>query len=123
MPKVTLGGTQFEVPPLVPRQQRHVIPALLRAVPAMVAWQAEVKAGKIFEAEYPLAAYDDMLTVAYWGAVWPSNKSSDRDIILDMQISHAELTTACLAVQMQTGLFAKAEPGAPEPEKKTAAQA
>lgn len=123
-PKVKLAGKEYEIPLLVPRQQRHVLPALLRAVPAMGKFAADAKDGKIFDSPFPTEAYGDLCTVVYWGAIWPQDHNASPDVIEDMPVTFDELTTAVLAIQMQTGLFKKAsedatpgEAGTTEPQK------
>lgn len=115
-----LAGKEYEVPTLVPRQLRHVLPALLRAVPSMARFAEAAKEKKIFDQAFPVDAYDDMLTVIYWGVIWPNDKTAAIDTVDDIPLSFSELTNAALAVQFQTGLFNKASEGA-EPGEETAA--
>ena len=107
LPIVTLAGKEYRVPLLVPRQQRIVLPAIMRSGESIGVF---IKALETSSAkEFPLDAYDDLLSVAFWGAMWPNDKTMTRDFILEIPVTFAELVKAFMVVQVQTGLYAKVE--------------
>ena len=111
-PVVTLAGKQYPVPPLVPRQLRVVLPALLRALPKMMAWSQSATEGKVFDLPFPTDAYDDILVIAYQGAIWPNDKKADPGCLFDQVVTFNELAAAIVVIQSQTGMFGRASGGA-----------
>jgi hypothetical protein len=109
---VTLDEKEYQVPPLVPRQLRVVVPALMRLAPL---------AGD--SSKLTTQLYDDMLLILYWGAVWPSDKKTDQGSgiqkLLDLPISFSEMTAAMKVIRDQTGLFQDASTEGAQPGEAT----
>ena len=110
-PVIKIAGVAYTVPKLVPRQQRYVLPALLRVTPAMYKLGKAMKEqGGLANLENPLTTeiYEDLLRILYWGVIWPNDKAFKYDTIYDLPIDLEDLSTAALAVQKQSGLFRQA---------------
>ena len=111
IPVVTIAGKSYPVPPLVARQLRIVIPAIMR-LGILVGDSTKLST----------ALYDDMLTIIAWGALWPNgDKKGTADghmaTLLDSAISFAEMQAAMKVIRDQTGLFVAAPTeGAPPGE-------
>lgn len=104
-PIVTLAGKEYEVPFLVPRQNRIVLPLIFEYGQPIKDFIAELESGKA--KSFPSDQYAALLTIVYWGVIWPNDKTSKPDSIDEMAVSYSELLKAFGAVQWQTGLFIK----------------
>ena len=119
-PVVTLADKSYSVPPLVPRQLRVVMPAIVRIDSIL----PKSRGGE--GAPLTTAIYDDMISVIFWGAVWPNDKKADAgttiSVLMDSAISVEQMYHAMSVIRTQTGLF-KAAPkeGAPPGEAQTQA--
>jgi hypothetical protein len=107
-PTVTLAGRSYDVPPLVPRQLRVVVPALMRLAPIAAD-----------PSKLTTALYDDMMLILHWGAIWPNDKKIEQGAgvaqLMDSPISFSEMTKAMKVIRDQTGLFADAPPEGAQP--------
>lgn len=99
-PVVTLAGKQYPVPPLVPKQQRVVIPVLMK-----IAASFRKSEGRFDLSLVTTEFYDDILGCVYWGAVWPNDKQAPRSVMDEMPTSLNELMAAINVIREQTGLF------------------
>jgi hypothetical protein len=98
-----LAGKEYPVPPLVPRQLREVVPAIMKSAMAL---------GDIRNATPE--AFQKLLEVIYWGIIWindPNRNNPSTSIkftILDeMPIGMPEIMEAVRLVQKQTGLYSR----------------
>lgn len=114
VPTITLAGKVYSVPKLVPRQQRIVLPALLRATPIMLDIGRHLGEGKIADLQSKMTTetFEDLLRVTYWGVIWPNDKKFNYEAIYDMAIDINDLLAAAVLVQKQTGLYRAAPEGA-----------
>ncbi len=99
-PTVTLGGKEYQVPLLVTKQLRIVVPAIMRLGPL---------AGDPTKLTTPL--YDDMIQILFWGAVWPNDHKSTQDVLFNVHIPFIEIQKAMKVIRDQTGLFTDAPKG------------
>lgn len=97
VPRVTLGGTSYEVPLLVPAQQRHVIPA-------------STKLRRFSPNEINQDQYDAIVTIVYHG-VRPLREVMTFDQFLMTEVTLSELLLAFPVVMTQTGMMAKTPTG------------
>jgi hypothetical protein len=105
-PVVTIAGKEYAVPPLVTKQLRIVIPAIMRLGPLAS------DASKL-----TTLLYDDMIQILFWGAIWPNDKKATTDVLLDAHIPFLEMQKAMKVIRDQTGLFMDApKEGAPSGE-------
>jgi hypothetical protein len=106
IPTVTLAGKQYPVPILVARQLRIVVPAIMRL-------------GVLAKDPTKLttAHYDDMISILFWGAIWPNDRKANESFLMDLPLSFQEMQDALTVIRGQTGLFVAAPPeGAPPGE-------
>lgn len=117
IPVVTIEGKEYPVPPLVARQLRVVVPAIMR-LGALIGDPSKLTT----------ALYDDMLTILAWGALWPNDKKTDIGAhlaaLMDSPLSFTEMQSALKVIRDQTGLFADApkegaQPGEASPSSGT----
>jgi hypothetical protein len=101
-PVISLGGKEFPVPLLAPRQQRIVIPAIMRL--------RTMNAAAITQEQY-----DDLCEISL-SAAQRGTPSLKRDEFLDMPIQVNELLSALPVIAKQTGLL-KESPNTGEPPK------
>lgn len=107
-PTVMLAGKPYDVPLLVPKQNREVIPALLKLAPLFRAEGGYIK-------DHYAEVTDLMMLVIYWAVIWPIKKGDGEDgirAVSEMPITHAETLASLNVIRMQTGLFTKAPEGA-----------
>jgi hypothetical protein len=100
-PKVTLGGKEYPVPFLVPRQQRVVIPKLLGLMKSMTV------GNKITVTDLTTDQYDDLINMTYV-ALTRGSPALKIDELLDAPIDLMELVTAMQVIASQTGVMKKA---------------
>lgn len=112
-PSVILAGKTYAVPLLVPKQNREVIPALLKLAPLL-----RVEGG--FIQHHYAEVVDIVATVIYWGAIWPNDKKALLDSVSEMPVTLKEMMEAVNIIRVQTGLFVKAQEGATPGESETA---
>ena len=99
-PSITLAGKQYSVPPLVPRQLRIILPAMMRVG----------KSGSLKDiTEENLS---DIYAIVFWGAVWPNDKKATLEGFLDSPASMSEINAALPVIRQQTGMFTTAPEGA-----------
>ena len=100
-PTLNWNGKQYPVPLLAPKQQRHVIPALMRSRNAILKL-AQRTGEPLTEAEY-----DDLLSCVYWGL-----KRAHPDLVFasfeDVPVELVELGPMIEVIAKQTGMFKKA---------------
>jgi hypothetical protein len=104
-PIITLAGKEYAVPPLVPRQLRHVIPRINELRPLIGTER------KINLEDYP-KFLENILPLIYWGAIWPNDKKASEESIEDIPVTNKELFNAITVIIKQTGLFMAAPEGA-----------
>jgi hypothetical protein len=105
-PVITLGGKDFPVPLLAPRQQRVVLPAIMRL--------RTMNASAITQEQY-----DDLCEISL-AAAQRGTASMKRDDFLDMPIQINELLTALPIIARQTGLLKEsAHTGEPQVNSQT----
>jgi len=99
--KITIAGVEYPVKPLVGRQLRFVMPALMR-------WH---KAASDFTKMQP-ENYDDLYTIIYYGAIQPVNKDLTPGKLLDSEdITFGDLMHAVSVITKESGLFRNAKEG------------
>lgn len=91
-PTITLAGKEWPVPLLVPRQQRVIIPAILRL--------GSVNPTKITEQQY-----DDLVEIAF-RAISRAHPQFTKEQLLDMPVTLIELISALPVIAQQTGMLA-----------------
>lgn len=97
-PTVTLAGKQYPVKPLVLRQLRIVVPAVMRL--------KSINLAEITEQQI-----DDLAEIAYQ-AVAPSQQPPlSRDAFLGMAVTPMELIESLPVVARQSGMMKDASPG------------
>jgi len=108
-PTITLAGKEWTVPRLAPRQNRIIVPALLRLIPHILAARAEAVAAQESNLAYLSRfmdgpTYEELATVAYTALTRanPELKRSDFD---DMPIDTLELVASISAIARQAGLL------------------
>lgn len=114
-PFVTLTGKQYAVPLLVPKQQKVVIPFLMK-----LAKDIRIVDGKpTFDFGKITPEFIGELTEAvFWGAIWPNDKKASLDGFSETAVSYLELITAINVIREQTGIFRSAPEGASAGESK-----
>jgi hypothetical protein len=109
-PTIPLAGKEWPVPLLAPRQNRIVVPLIMRHAASL---SALIKGGKIsLESLAKLLTtevYDALAEVSYC-ALTRAHKIS-RDEFNDMPIETMDLIMAFFVVATQTGLIRPAKPG------------
>lgn len=115
VPTVTLGGLEWPLPPLTPRQLRVVVPKLLKLIkhmiPVMSALETARQEGGGLNAIQQLDMLDisedviDDLTMVLWTALTRGSPKLTRDQFLDLPMDIMGLVTAFPLVLAATGLF------------------
>jgi len=95
-PVISLGGKDFPVPMLAPKQNRIVVPAISRL--------QGVKANAITTEQY-----DDFLEIAFLAAQRGTPALNKVDF-MDMPVTTAELFAAFPVIIQQTGIFKRTDP-------------
>lgn len=108
-PKMKLGGHEYPVPMLVPRQNRIIGPKLFKLIGAI-----SIGSGVINIGSMTTEIYDDLIDVVFVAAT-RANPGLKKDDLLDSPISLPELFEALGIVAEQSGLMRKAAAGAPAP--------
>lgn len=112
-PKVTLGGKEWPIPKLAPRQQRLIVPALLAIMPTLGMIIAAV------ESKDPMAiaqmqvnddVYDKIVDVVY-AALTRADPELKKEDFLDIAIDARDMFAALPVVMAQTGMMERAKPG------------
>ena len=108
-PVITLAGTSWPVPRLAPRQNRIIVPALLRLIPRIV--QAREQSLEAREGDLAYLSrfvdevtYDQLATVAYT-ALTRANPELMRSDFDDMPIQTLELIASIFIIARQAGLL------------------
>jgi hypothetical protein len=108
-PVITLAGKSWPVPRLAPRQNRIIVPALLRLIPRIVKAREQSVAAREGDLAYlsrfmEEQSYDQLATVAYTALTRanPELKRSDFD---DMPIHTLELIASVIVIARQAGLL------------------
>jgi len=104
IPHIRLAGRDYPVPPLVPSQQRIVVPALSRL-------------GHLAREKMTTEHYDDLLRIVYFGAMKKADPALRFEDLLEMPIAGEDLLAAVRVIQDQTGLFKQAAIAAPEADR------
>jgi hypothetical protein len=102
-PTVTLNGTAYTVPELVPRQLCHVRRALLDFQKAV----NKAPSFDVFSESLTDEHYAALVEFAYWGVANANDVS--REEFDKWKIGGGELFVAFFAVRNQSGLFVKAD--------------
>lgn len=89
-PKVTLAGQEFPIPLMAPRQNRILVPALMRMK-------------NITKDELTTEQYDDFVLIIAT-ALTRAHPDTTRDDVLDMPITVAEMMLAIPVIAQQTGV-------------------
>ena len=117
-PTITFAGTEWPVPRLAPRQNRVVVPALLRLIPRILAARAESVAAQEGNLAYlsrfmDESTYEQLAAVAYTALTRanPELKRSDFD---EMPIDTLELIASISVIARQSGLL---HPNAVKPQE------
>ena len=98
---VTLGGTEWFVPPLTMRQSRIVVPGLMRLMPLL----SELQSGDVSAmAALGEEQFDALISVVH-GALARAYPKLTLEDFLDLPISTPELIGALGVVTQQTGFF------------------
>lgn len=105
-PKLMLGGREFPMPLLAPRQQRIVVPKLMGVMNALIGKNAA-------EAMSALSTqtYDDLCDLVYV-ALTRGTPDLKKDDFLDLPIGPLDLVRAIDVVAIATGVLKRGEPGA-----------
>jgi hypothetical protein len=108
-PVIVLAGKSWPAPPLAPRQNRVVVPALLKLIPRIIEARDEARAAQ--EADVAWLArfvdeptYDQLATIAYT-ALTRANPEMKRSEFDDMPIDVFELVGAVFVIARQAGLL------------------
>jgi hypothetical protein len=107
-PKISLGGKEYPIPKLAPRQQRIVIPKGLALMKAFAESAGKPEAGEISAEQF-----DDLFDIVFT-ACTRADPSLKRDDFLDRPASFFELMSALNTIMLQTGM-ADMPPAEPEP--------
>jgi hypothetical protein len=94
-PKVILGGTEYSVPPLVPRQMRIVLPACIKVTSLL----------KVDINGWSQDTIDALYQVVWWGAIEPNGAKPTYAEFLNLNVSFQEMLVAFPIIQQQTGMF------------------
>ena len=115
-PVVKLAGKDYPVPRLVPKQQRIIIPALMRLGAAIKLLPplpgSDKPRGQFDTDKLTTDFYDQMLLAVYWGAVWPNDRSSNPSIMDNIPVTWPEIMDAMNVLREQTGFYGPAPEGA-----------
>jgi hypothetical protein len=103
-PAVTLGGKDWPIPELAPRQYTQIWGDLVELTSALDASEAGEFGARVLK--LTTAQFGRMQDCVYVGLT-RAHPSLTRDEYLDMACSTGEIVRAFLVVRMQTGLFGK----------------
>jgi len=101
-PTVTWNGAEWPVPLLAPKQNRHVLPAVMRSKVTI----ADMKTAKLSEEQF-----DDLLGIVYWG-LKRAHPTLTREQFDDVPFSMNDVMKASEVVARQTGAMAEQPKGA-----------
>ncbi len=103
-PTIEWDGKQWPIPLLAPRENRIVLPAVMRS---------RITVQKMTQENAPMTTeeYDDLTLIVYWG-LRRAHPSLTRDQFDDVPISTIDLLRAMTTVARQTGAVAVGEGGA-----------
>jgi hypothetical protein len=107
-PNITLGGIDYPIPMLVPRQQRFVIPRMMGLMQEMT------KGGAVFDPKLiTTQLYDDLLYVTHL-AITRARPDLTYDQFLDLPCELMDLVASIDVIAKQTGMISRAKAGAPQ---------
>jgi hypothetical protein len=106
-PVIVLGGTEWEIPVLAPKQNMIVVPILLDLIPRILNAREEAIEGKTFGY---LARFLDMETygkmcTAVFTALTRGHPAIKSEEFLNMEIGTLELISAVFVIGRQAGLL------------------
>ena len=115
VPGIMIAGREWPVPPLSPRQNRIVVPALLEVVPKIVQMRAPADpSGQVGDPARPTQQLDtptyDRLADIVFHALTRAHPELTRAAFDDMPIDTAELFAAINVIARQAGLLKPADP-------------
>jgi len=113
-PKITLGGKEYPIPLLVPRQQRVVIPRLLQLFKDVSA------GGQISMTNLDTAKFNDIYEIVHT-AITRAQPEMKFEEFLDLDAAPSELIASLNTIARQTGLIKQAAPGVSVPGEAAAA--
>lgn len=105
-PTVTLAGKDWPVPMLAPRQNRHVVPAIIKLGPKF-ANLGNLKTVSSVYARVDEDVYGALLDACFW-ALRRAHPAMERDEFEDMPVTTNELMLALPVIAQQTGMIKKA---------------
>lgn len=115
VPTITLAGKAWPVPMLAPKQNKHVVPTILKVVPHVLA--AGDGKGKFdldrFAKAMDTTTYDALILVT-WMALTRAHPSMTREEFEEMPIGTMELVLAVLIIAQQTGVIRPGKAGEPK---------
>ncbi|HTT84967.1 MAG TPA: hypothetical protein VMF67_15935 [Rhizomicrobium sp.] len=114
VPTITLAGREWTVPRLAPRQNRIVVPALLRLIPRIITAREDALAAKESDLAYlarfvDAPTYDELAALVYT-ALTRAHPELERQEFDDMPIETLELIGAVSVVARQAGLLRPVKP-------------
>jgi len=106
-PTIKWNGTAWPIPPLAPKQNRHVIPLVMRSRAIL----GEIRAGTVSEAQM-----DDLYSIVFWG-LKAAHPKLTREQFDEVHIKMDDLMAAMTVVANATGAMKeKAEVGEDTPQ-------
>lgn len=102
-PTIELGGKHWPVPMLAPRQNRHVVPAIIALGPKFSNTATSRTTASVYR-NVDESVYDNLLDVSFW-ALKRAHPAMERDEFEDMPISTNELMLALPIVARQSGMI------------------
>jgi hypothetical protein len=108
-PGITLAGKRWPVPRLAPRQNRVIVPILLRLIPRIIKARDDAVAAQDSDLVYlsrfvDEATYGELTTLAYT-ALTRGNPDLIRHDFDDMPVETLELVAAVFVIARQAGLL------------------
>jgi hypothetical protein len=107
-PTIKLGAFTYPIPMLAPRQQRIVIPTLMKLMAEMTAGGADSFDTKSFSGPQ----YDALLSIVHT-AITRAQPTLTMDEFIDRDCELSELMAALDVISAATGLIKRAPAGAP----------
>src|SRR5215469_16216778 len=117
-PMICLAGREWPVPRLAPKQNRIIVPLLLRLIPRILKAREEAFAARENDLAYlgrfiDEATYDELATAAF-AALTRAHPDLKRTEFDDMAIETLELLGAVSTIARQAGLLRPAPAKSPE---------
>jgi hypothetical protein len=116
MARIVLAGRKWKVPTLSPRQNRFIVPALLRVGHKFVGVQNLTAVG------LELSDMDDLITICFH-AISKAQPETTLEMFIDLEITVSEMTAALITIGEQTGILQKGAAKGEAPKGEATAQA